>query len=91
MIPPHHQLFLEVVDLEMYTELEPKLSPSGKIVSYTNIDGSETAFLILRGPDGTGFRVEIPYKRIDEVLAFMYPEDYYPTKSATSEASDLLI
>jgi hypothetical protein len=62
-----------VIDHEEYYELEP-LEDGKKAV----IEGSQTAFLHLRAPDGTIVRAEIPYAHLDKLLAMIIP-DFYGT------------
>lgn len=71
-------LFLEVVNHEESVEIEQIRDPSGAIVQSKPIEGTRTAFLHLRAPNGTMVRAEIPPERLDEFLALMMPEDFDP-------------
>lgn len=72
-VPTPRKVFLEVVDHEEYVEFEKSGS-----APYVKIDGSETAFLNLRLPNGKMVRVEIAHGNLDDVLALMFPEDFDP-------------
>jgi len=69
-------LLLEVVNHEEYVEVEPEYGPTGEVVASTPIEGTRTAFLNLRAPDGTTVRAEIPHERLDDLLAMMFPDDF---------------
>jgi hypothetical protein len=66
-------LFLEVVNHEEYVKVEVE---SGEVIGTKPIEGSGTAFLHLRAPDGTVVRAEIPHERLDDFLALMFPQDF---------------
>ncbi len=76
-------LFLEFLDHEEYVELDHQLRP-GEVTRAIPIEGSRTAFLLLRAPDGSVVRAEIPQARLDGLLALQFPEDF---KAGDSSAS----
>lgn len=78
-IPERRSLFLEVIDHE--ESVETKRDSTGKTVP---IEGSGTAFLHLRAPDGTIIRAEIPHEELDRVLWFIWPDDFDPPPSTAS-------
>jgi hypothetical protein len=58
-------LFLEVVNYEESVE----------VVNGKPLEGSETAHLVLKTPDGSVVKAEIPHKELGPLLAKMWPED----------------
>ena len=68
LLPKPHPLFLEVVDHEEYVEFDEE--------SRTPIEGTRTAFLRLKDPDGRIVRAEIQHGDLDPLLALIWPEDF---------------
>lgn len=71
----------------MFTRLAPRVNPVFELVRHEEyveiddvtrkpIDGTRTAFLHLKAPDGRIIRAEIPHADLDPVLAMMFPKDF---------------
>lgn len=74
MIPENRKLSLEVVDHEEFVEIHHDRGPDGVVLNSTPIRGTESAFLLLKAPDGRVIRAQIPHTDLDPVLAMMIPD-----------------
>lgn len=70
---------LEMVDHEEYVEVEHEYGPNGEIVNSRAVEGTRTAFLRLKVPEGQIIRAQIPHEHLDPVLAMMAPDFYGPS------------
>jgi hypothetical protein len=72
-----YPLYLEVVDHEEFADVEQTESDG-----LVKVAGSEKAFLNLKASNGLKIRAEIPHGVLNEILALMFPMDFYPEGSA---------